>query len=127
MSLLARNRRTMALLCDCSCHLSCPVGPAREVPNEVWTTRCTCTGSDHLRDIEARVIAVSEARKARDSEILRDLKIEPGQSAEDIQRQIVAAYHAHGYEPPSDFSRWSRFYCCAARREYGPYGSLSKL
>lgn len=116
MSLFGRNRQEMALLCNCSCHASCPMGPAGEVASDEWTTRCTCSGSDDLRDIEAQVRADSEVRKAMDAEVLRDVKIEPGQSAEDIQQQILAAYQAHGYEPPSDFSRWSRLIAAGTAR-----------
>ena len=113
---LFTRKSPRALLCGCCCHSSCPLWPARKVPTDEWTNRCRCCGSAGLREIEAEVNAESEERNARDSEVFRDLKIEPRQSAEAIQQQILAAYRAHGYEPSSDFSRWSRFIAAGQAR-----------
>jgi hypothetical protein len=116
MSLLGRNRQPMALLCRCSCHESCPIGRQPEVPNQEWSDACTCPGSQRLRDIEQRVRREAETRRARDAEVLRDVTVGQGRPAEDIQLDILASYEAHGYEPPSDFSRWSRFLAAGTAR-----------
>jgi hypothetical protein len=116
MSLTGRNRQPMALLCTCSCHDSCPLGGQRKVPNQEWLDGCTCPGSQRMRDIEQRVDQETEARKARDAEVLRDVQVGRGRSAEEIQQEILVAYQAHGYEPPSDFSRWSRFIAAGTAR-----------
>jgi hypothetical protein len=116
MSLLGRNRHPMALLCNCPCHEFCPVGRQRDVPNQEWLEGCTCPGSQQLRDIEHRVHQESEARRAREAEVLRNVKVGQGRSAKDIQQDILDSYEAHGYEPPSDFSRWSRFLAAGTAR-----------
>ena len=47
----------------------------------------------------------------------RDIDIGVGKSAVEIQRRILAAYQANGYEPPSDYSRWSRFLSAGTGRQ----------
>lgn len=69
-----------------------------------------------MRDIELRVRRESEGRKAQNAEVLRDVTFERGQSPEKVQETLLAAYQAHGYEPPSDFSRWSRFIAAGTAR-----------
>lgn len=107
--LISRKREPKALLGACECHSNCPVGGQADVPDRQWFAECTCPGSDGMRDIDVRVRRETEERKTRDAEVLQDLNIRPGQTAGEIQQQLVAAYQTHGYEPPSDFSRWSRF------------------
>lgn len=69
-----------------------------------------------MRDIHIGVHAEAERRKARNAEVIRDVNIGRGQSAAEIQQQILSAYEAHGYEPASDFSRWSRFIAAGTAR-----------
>jgi hypothetical protein len=99
-----------------SCRESCPLGGKRESPDQEWLDRCTCPGSRRVRDLRQNVGQESEARKARNAEVLRDVKVGQMRSAGEIQQKISAAYRRHIYEPPSDFSRWSRFMAAATAR-----------
>jgi hypothetical protein len=48
--------------------------------------------------------------------VFRDVELGHGKSAEQIQREILAAYDAKGYVAPSDFSRISRFAAASTAR-----------
>lgn len=114
--LLRRKNKAFTILCTCSCHRSCPVGDRREVPGGEWLTGCTCGGSGDLKEIELRARQESDARKARSAEVLRDVDFGRRRSASEIQREILSAYEARGYEPRTDFSRLSRFIAAGTGR-----------
>jgi hypothetical protein len=103
------KRGPFALLCICICHSACPVGNQPQVTDEEWVRECTCSGSDSLREIHERVREEADLRKSQQKEVFRDIDLGHGKSPEQIQREILAAYDAKGYEAPSDFSRISRF------------------
>jgi hypothetical protein len=79
------------------------------VADEEWVEECTCSGGDSLREIQSRVKEEAELRESQQKEVFLDIDLGHGKSPEQIQRAILAAYDAKGYEAPSDFSRISRF------------------
>jgi hypothetical protein len=98
-----------ALLCVCACHSACPLAERSQVADEEWVEECTCSGGDSLREIQIRVKEETERRESQQKEVFLDIDLGHGKSPEEIQREILAAYDAKGYEAPSDFSRISRF------------------
>ena len=38
-----------AVLCQCSCHASCPVAGNEYVPTEKWVSLCTCPGAEEAK------------------------------------------------------------------------------
>jgi hypothetical protein len=99
----------MAFLCDCTCHSACPVANQSEVTNEQWVRDCTCPGSVALKEILLRIKEENDLHQSQRHEVFRGIDLGHGKSAEQIQREILAAYDAKGYEAPTDFSRISRF------------------
>jgi hypothetical protein len=116
MHLLRRRKGAFALLCNCGCHSTCPVGDRSEVAEEEWLRGCTCPGSDSSREIALRVKKEIDLRKSQHAEVFRDIDIGHRKSAEQIQREILAAYESKGYEAPTDFSRISRFVAAGSAR-----------
>ena len=53
--LLRRRKGAFALLCNCGCHSTCPVGSQNEVAEEEWLQECTCPGATSPREIALRV------------------------------------------------------------------------
>jgi hypothetical protein len=98
-----------ALLCNCVCHSACPLATRSQVTDEDWIQECTCSGGDSLREIQNRVREEADLRISHQKEVFLDIDLGHGKSPEQIQREILAAYDAKGYEAPSDFSRISRF------------------
>jgi hypothetical protein len=78
-----------------------------------------------MRQIELEVERESAEQKAQQAEVLRDVDIGSGKSAEEIQREILDSYAAHGYDPPSDFSRVSRFISAGTGRRGTRTGRLA--
>lgn len=107
--LFRRSNNAVDILCACNCHNDCPVTGRGEAPDGEWLSKCTCPGSDQVRDIEMRVKHRIDARRVEQAEVFCGIDIGVRKSADEIQRQILSAYHGYGYEPPSDYSRWSRF------------------
>jgi hypothetical protein len=114
--LLRRRKGAFALLCNCACHRSCPIGDQNEVAEEEWRLGCTCPGGNSSREIARRVQNELDLRKSQQAEVFRDIDIGHGKPAEQIQREILAAYHNKGYEAPTDFSRISRFIAAGTAR-----------
>jgi len=116
IQLFRPRKRAMALLCICSCHSTCPMGNRREVGDDEWLEGCTCPGSSYLREIQLRVKKEADQRRSQEEDVIRDIDLGHGKSAQQIQREILAAYEAKGYEAPSDFSRVSRFAAASTAR-----------
>jgi hypothetical protein len=55
-----------------------------------------------------RVRNEADEHRARMAEVMQGVDIGEGKPADQIQADILAAYAARGYEPPTDFSWWSR-------------------
>lgn len=53
----------------------------------------------------------------RRREVLRSVDIGQGRSAEDIQRDILAAFEEAGVEPGTDYSWYSRFASAGSARQ----------
>jgi hypothetical protein len=107
--LFSRKRGSVASLCDCNCHGTCALGNQSEVTDEEWAKECTCPGGVALREVQHRVREKADLRKSQQEEVFRDVDLGHEKSAEQIRREILAAYAAKGYEAPSDFNRISRF------------------
>ena len=63
-----------------------------------------------------RTVPGLDRRTSQQAEVFRDIDIGHGKSAEQIQREILAAYQNKGYEAPTDFSRISRFVAAGTAR-----------
>lgn len=103
------KKGAFVLLCNCNCHSDCPLAKQAQVTDAEWVQECNCSGADSLREIHDRVREDANLRESQLKEVLRDVDLGHGKSPEQIQREILAAYDAKGYEAPSDFSRISRF------------------
>jgi hypothetical protein len=103
------KKGAFALLCNCNCHSDCPLAKQAQVTDAEWVQECTCSGADSLREIDNRVREEADLRESQLKEVLLDVDLGHGKSPEQIQREILAAYDAKGYEAPGDFSRISRF------------------
>ena len=86
------------------------------MPDEEWLRTCTCPGNGLHREVELRVKQEIEQHEAQAAEVFHNLDVGRGRSAGEIQQQIRASYAAHGYEPPSDYSRLSRFIAAGTGR-----------
>lgn len=117
-SLLGRGSR--AMLCECECHASCPLGELSEVSDEEWQTRCTCPGSvaARVRSREARQhIATMQARHR---EVMESIDLGRGKTPDEIKTLIQDAYVERGWESPTSFESASRLASAAtARRARG--------
>jgi hypothetical protein len=106
---VSRRKEVLVNLCVCTCHDRCPVKGGQEAYAGQWLSDCSCPGGARRKEILLQGKAATATRRAQHEEVVRDLDIRPGESAEEIQRKIVAGYEARGYDPHSDFSRISRF------------------
>jgi hypothetical protein len=64
----------------------------------------------------ARVKREADARTALQAEVFEDVDIGRGKATGQIQNEILGAYAAHEYEPPTGFSRLSRFLAAGTAR-----------
>ena len=86
------------------------------LPEALWDGECTCPAAGAERQTRARVRAQSEARNAQVAKVLSDVDPGRGRRPEQFQREILAAFEAHGVEPLTDYSRSSRFTAASAAR-----------
>jgi len=110
------KKGAFALLCNCNCHSGCPLAKQAQVTDAEWVQECTCSGADSLREIDNRVREEADLRESQLKEVLLDVDLGHGKSPEQIQREILAAYDAKGYQAPTDFSRLSRFAAASTAR-----------
>lgn len=116
MKHIGKKRGPGVALCGCQCHSHCALARRSFVPQADWESLCSCAGTDLLRSVLQQTEAEHEERRRRTAEVFHDVDVGRGRSAGEIQQQILAAYAAHGYEPPSDHSRLSRFIAASTGR-----------
>jgi hypothetical protein len=75
-----------------------------------------CPGAARTRERRAQREREAAQRQQLQAEILRDFDLGRGKAADEIQRELLAAYRAHGVEPPSDFGRVTRFMSAGSAR-----------
>ena len=92
-------------MCQCDCHLACPLGGNHETTHAEWVVACTCPGAPARREQEAKRSEDSERRR----EVFRSVDLGNGRSPQEIQQDLLAAYEKAGIDPKTDFARLSRF------------------
>jgi hypothetical protein len=105
-----------AVLCNCPCHVACPITGDATTPLERWKQACTCPGSAAWREKEPIRAAELEDQKRRMQEALKAADIRLGDSPKVIQGKLQAAAATHDVWSGSDFSRASRFLAAARAR-----------
>jgi hypothetical protein len=102
-----------AVLCQCSCHSTCPLGGTRRwfVPFKAWLNSCACPGADQVRQRIADVgepPSFGEAREGvgRDNRARKEAfeavsRVAAGKSRDEIRELHIAELRSRGLEPPT--------------------------
>lgn len=105
-----RDKRPWVVLCKCDCHANCPLSARKDaVPEADWSTACTCAAAEAERERLAKGRAASAERRERTRAAMREVDLEGGRSAADIQADMEAAYRRHGVEPATDLAGSASF------------------
>jgi hypothetical protein len=87
-------------LCQCDCHLQCPIATDEGVPETDWYERCVCTGAEESKQRHRTRDEERAARKRAAAEIRAS--IDPtGKSRAELRAELEAAYQERGMNPSS--------------------------
>lgn len=96
-----RSQELQALLCSCSCHSGCPLGPAAAVPHDRWQSDCTCPGAEahRARQSERQQAAADWQERLRAAG--GDLRLASGMNSDQVRAELRRALVEQGFRPSS--------------------------
>jgi hypothetical protein len=99
MGHLFRKMETpMITLCQCDCHVQCPIASDQGVPETDWYERCVCPGAEESKHQHRAWDEERAAQKRAAAEIRAS--IDPtGKSRAEIRAELEAAYQERGMNP----------------------------